>query len=350
MVCKILLVGTGLTSAVTGSLLRKMCQKHVNLVFWDKAKEVGGRMRTSMSPSNSNSIADLGAQYITSTQENFTNHSDLYESLILGKLLEPLCSKIEGMKDLPVGTKQFVAPHGMNSLVKHFLYNAADEIHFGYYVVSISKQGKRWLVETECGVNDMFDVVILTLPVPQLLDIGGFIQEIIHKNSEMKHSLKSVTFSSRYALCLFFDSNFKFNPGWDSKYICDNEIFRFVSFDNKKRNRPDLPSAVVFHTSIQYGAINSDRELNDVKNELVCHVKEMFPDWPEPEHIECQRWQYSQVMTPYLGQPGCLTIEQHPLLVAGGDSFMSSHIDGCISSAFILADTVGLAIKKSEQN
>jgi renalase len=349
MVCKILLVGTGFTSAVTGSLLRKICRKHVYLVFWDKAKGVGGRMSTSRSPSDSNCIADLGAQYITTSQENFAKHSEIYESLILGKLLEPLCSKIEGMKNLSLGTKHFVAPHGMNCLAKHFLHNAADEIHFGYHVVSICKQGRSWFVETKCGVKDMFDVVILTMPVPQMLDIGGSIQEIISKNHKIKYNLKSVTFSSRYALCLFYDPGYKFDSGWDSKYIYDNEIFRYVSFDNKKRNRPDLPSAVVFHTSIQYGAINSDRDLNDVKNELVCYVKQMFPDWPEPEHTKCQRWQYSQVITPYLGQPGCLTIAEHPLLVAGGDSFISSHFDGCISSAFILADTVGQAIKTSEQ-
>jgi renalase len=316
--------------------------------MWEKAKGVGGRMSTSRSPSDSNCIADLGAQYITTSQDNFTNHSEIYESLMQGKLLEPSCGKIEGMKDLPLGTKHFVAPHGMNSLVKHFLHNAADEIHFGYYLTSICKQGKSWLVETKCGVKDVFDVVILTMPVPQVLDIGGSIQEIIHKNHNMKYNLESVTFSSRYALCLFFNAKYKFNLGWDSKYIY-NDIFRYVSLDNKKRNRLDLPSAVVFHTSIQYGAINSNRDMDVVKNELIHHVKKMFPDWPEPEHIKCQRWQYSQVVTPYLGQPGCLIIAEHPLLVAGGDSFTSSHIDGCISSAFILADTVVQVIKTSEQ-
>jgi predicted NAD/FAD-dependent oxidoreductase len=124
-----------------------------------------------------------------------------------------------------------------------------------------------------------------------------------------------------------------------------DKIFRYVSFDNRKRNMPASPPAAVFHTSIQYGADNAERNLNDVQNELVEHVKEMFPDWPEPQYTKCHWWQYSQVITPYVGQPGCLTIAEHPLLVSGGDSFMSSHIDGCISSAFTLSNTVCQAIR-----
>jgi renalase len=345
MVCKILLVGTGLTSAVTGSLLLKACRRHVYLVVWDKAQGVGGRMSTTRSPAHSECIADLGAQYITSSQENMTKHCDIYGTLTGANILEPLCCKIEGKKDLLLGAKHFVAPYGMSSLVKHFLNDAADEIHLGYHVISIHKQGKHWLVETNSGVKDVFDVVILTMPVPQVLDLQGSLQEIINENYEMKENLKSVKFSSRYALCLFFDSNCKFNAGWDAKYVDDSEVFRYISFDNRKRNRPALPSAVVFHTTMQYGENNAYRDLNDIKNELLGHVEEMFPDWPEPAHIKCQRWEYSQVISPYTGQPGCLTISEHPLLVAGGDSFMSSHVDGCISSAFILADTVVKVIK-----
>jgi len=348
MVCKILLVGTGLTSAVTGSILRKKCRKQVYLVAWDKAREVGGRMSTSTSPSDSRCTADHGAQYISTPHENLTNHSDIYGSLTGTNIIEPLCSKIEGMKDL-LGASHFVAPYGMSSLVKHFLNDAADEIHFGYHVVSIHRQEKHWLVETKSGVKDIFDIVILTMPAPQVLELQGSVKELITKNYEMEQNLKSVQFSSRYALCLFFDSNYKFNTDWDAKYIYDDEIFRYVSFDNKKRNRPALPSAVVFHTTMQYGENNANRDLNDVRKELIGHVEVMFPDWPQPAHVKCHRWQYSQVIIPYTGQPGCLTISEHPLLVAGGDSFMSSHVDGCISSAFILADTVGKVIKTESE-
>jgi renalase len=233
-------------------------------------------------------------------------------------------------------------------MVKHFLQDA-DEILFRHHVVSIHKCGKQWLVQSKSGVKDVFDIVILTMPAPQVLDLAGSIQDILSKNQAMKHKLTSVEFSSRYALCLFFDSNDTFNAGWDSKYMDDN-IFRYVSFDNRKRNMPGSPPAVVFHTSIQYGANNVERNLNDVQSELVDHVKEMFPDWPEPEFIKCHLWQHSQVITPYVGQPGCLTIAEHPLLVAGGDSFMSSHIDGCISSAFTLTNTVTQAINSEKLN
>ena len=120
MSCKILLVGTGITSAVTASCLHAKLKNSISLVVWDKARGFGGRMSTSRSPFDSDCLADLGAQYITLSQENFQQHRELYESLLSEKLLEPLCSKIEGLKSMPRGTQHFVAPNGMNSLVKYF--------------------------------------------------------------------------------------------------------------------------------------------------------------------------------------------------------------------------------------
>ena len=57
-------VGGGLTSAVTASLLKAGGSNHVVKV-WDKARGVGGRMSTSRSAFNMELTADLGAQYIT---------------------------------------------------------------------------------------------------------------------------------------------------------------------------------------------------------------------------------------------------------------------------------------------
>ncbi|XP_069701624.1 renalase-like [Periplaneta americana] len=340
MVCKILLVGTGLTSAVTGFILRKTFSKGIYLVAWDKAKTAGGRLITDASPTDPNCIADLGAQYITSSQDNFTEHSVVYESLIGAKLLEPLCSKIDGMRDLPPDTKQFVATRGMSALVKHFLFDVADEIHFEHEVIALNVEDRSWLVETKSGVRGTFDIVILTIPIPQVLQLIGFIQEVISKNEKIEHNLKAVDFTSRYALCLFFNYSVEFSTGWDSKYIYDDEIFRYISIENQKRNEQNCPSAVVFHTSVHYGAKNCNRNLRDVEHELTCRAKNLFPDWPTPAYVMCKKWEYSQVKTPYSGQPGCIILEEQPLLIAGGDSFTSSHFDGCIISAVTLTNKV----------
>ena len=39
------------------------------------------------------------------------------------------------------------------------------------------------------------------------------------------------------------------------------------------------------------------------------------------------------MVTPYPGSPGCLVLNEEPLLVAGGDGFTHSNFDGCVTSA-----------------
>ena len=74
MARKVLLVGSGITAAVTGALLKKQAQEQISLTIWDKARGAGGRMSTSRSPGDSECIADLGAQYITVLPENFNKN------------------------------------------------------------------------------------------------------------------------------------------------------------------------------------------------------------------------------------------------------------------------------------
>ena len=67
---KILVVGGGLTAAVTTSLLKTSQSSHRVVKVWDKAKNVGGRMSTLRCRFNPDLTADLGAQYITQTSNS----------------------------------------------------------------------------------------------------------------------------------------------------------------------------------------------------------------------------------------------------------------------------------------
>ena len=62
-------IGGGITSAVSSSLLAKKCSEIAKISVWDKARGAGGRMSTSRSPENPQCTADLGAQYISSKPE-----------------------------------------------------------------------------------------------------------------------------------------------------------------------------------------------------------------------------------------------------------------------------------------
>ena len=54
-----------------------------------------------------------------------------------------------------------------------------------------------------------------------------------------------------------------------------------------------------------------------------------------------------QIHHGYEGAPGMLVLNEHPLLVAGGDAFTYSKFDGCIDSAQKIANYVSQAAHQS---
>lgn len=55
-------------------------------------------------------------------------------------------------------------------------------------------------------------------------------------NESQKQQLESASYSSRYALGLFYEAGARIDVPWAAAYIADNPCIRFVSVDNKKRN------------------------------------------------------------------------------------------------------------------
>jgi len=336
---KILLVGGGITSALTGLCIRKLLPD-CNISIWDKARGAGGRMATTRCTLNASCTADLGAQYITTTEDFMKANGDIYNDLISDGTLEPLKCKVIGMKTQG-NSKNFVVPNGTSFLVKSVFQKAQINQKFSHHVSSINEGDGKWIVETKTGVKEDFDVVILTMPVPQVFLLEGTVKNSIKGVLE---PLTAVTYSSRYVLVLFFLENLP-NEDWGAQYIDSDPIFRYVTIDNIRRNRPDNLCAVVFHTTVSFGFKHVEDSIPDIEKVLVSRTKELFPTWPEPKAVKCHKWRYSQVTNTYPDTPGCVVLSASPLLVIGGDAFSGSKFDNCIQSSKSISQRVGEALK-----
>lgn len=47
---------------------------------------------------------------------------------------------------------------------------------------------------------------------------------------------------------------------------------------------------------------------------------------------------YFQVTDPYVDNPGCIVLNEHPSLICGGDSFTESDFNGCTTSALRIVE------------
>ena len=146
------------------------------------------------------------------------------------------------------------------------------------------------------GVKEDFDVVILTVPAPQVLQLGGDVPSLLSSQPELQDGFRAVKFSSRYAMALYFNSGDGQHEPWAAKYIDDHPIFRYVAIDNRKRNRPERPPAAVLHTNVKYGAENVEKTLIEMEPLLLEEYNKLFQSWPKPAAVKCQKWRYSQVI------------------------------------------------------
>ncbi|KAM6442647.1 renalase isoform 3-T3 [Liasis olivaceus] len=331
---RILIVGAGLTGSLCAALLRaEFPQGRLGVVVWDKAQGAGGRMTTSRSAHDPKCTADLGAQYITRMPDIAKEHQSFYEDLLAHGVLKPLTAPIEGMM-VKEGAENFVTPQGISSIVKHYLNKAADaDVFYNHHVTQICLKDGKWEVGISTGSSHHFDIVILTIPVPQILHLQGDIVNIINKC--WRQQLESVSYSSRYALGLFYEAGTQLDVPWVAQYISNNPCIRFISIDNKKRDieSPDIGPSLVAHTTVSFGTEYLEWDKEKVQQLIVDELKATIPHLPEPASIKCQRWRYSQVTEAFPGSPGQITLHTKPFLVCGGDGFIHSNFDGCIDSA-----------------
>lgn len=169
---RVLIVGAGLTGSLCASLLRKETYGPLHLSVWDKAEDSGGRMTTASNPHDPQSTVDLGAQYITCTPHYAKKHQSFYDELITHGILKPLASPIEGMV-MKEGDCNFVAPQGVSSITKHYLKESGADVCFRRCVTQINLRNDKWEVSKETGSPEHFDIVVLTMPVPQILRLQG---------------------------------------------------------------------------------------------------------------------------------------------------------------------------------
>ncbi|XP_072196883.1 renalase isoform X1 [Excalfactoria chinensis] len=331
---RVLVVGAGLTGSACAALLQGATRERVSV--WDKARGAGGRMSTSRSAQDAACTADLGAQYVS---RSAGARGSFYEELLSHGILKPLSARIEGLVEKE-GSCDYVAPQGISSVVKYYLRQSGADVFYERHVTHISLQDGKWEVSGKMASPELFDVVILTMPVPQILQLQGDIVNII--NERQKQQLESASYSSRYALGLFYEVGARIDVPWAAKYITDNPCIRFISIDNKKRNidSPEIGPSVVVHTTVTFGKEHLDSDPDEVQQLVLSHLESLVPSLPKAASVKCQKWRYSQVTKAVPNCPGQMILHTQPLLICGGDGFTCSNFDGCIESAMSLAETV----------
>lgn len=360
---ELLIVGAGLTGSLTANLLSRVLTTRVStssipgvsVLVWDKARGAGGRMSTHRHPTEPSLFVDMGAQYISRFQSGSERGAEfermkekLYDELLANQVLVPLSGTIEGeRKDLArTVLENYVAPHGINSVVKHFLNNSKAQVTFQQQLETVdldrSTQPPKVVCTSTSGATVKCDWLVLTMPIPQILSLGGNLVQSIAPDIKVK--LESVRYSSRYALGQFYsttsaDRSYQIPQlTWSAKYF-DDPVVRFASWGLGSSSNDTTPPThsegrvLLVHTGVPFGIEHLEDDKTAVKDLILEKLSTLIPGLSCASYSHLIRWRYSQVSQAYPGTPGCVVLSHDPLVVATGDGFSGSNFENCIWAA-----------------
>jgi renalase len=283
-------------------------------------------------------VADLGAQYLTQTARADVA---LYEELVEAGVLTPMTCDVVGKR----GEKglDFAAPRGTSRVVHHLLGDAS--VHYGRRLVRLeATEDGAWSASSDDGTSERFAAVVLTIPVPQMLQLEGSVKVLLEGKG-----LEAVEYSSRYAAVLTFPrAELRRALPAPARYVsaAESEVVRWVSrgLGPERESEDEAGEEVLLaHSSVEFGARYSlagkegderVRTMGAAEADVRAAVSALLPTLPEPSGVRMHWWRYSQVTraSPAISD-AVLVVQERPLLILAGDGIVGeSKFDACVES------------------
>lgn len=161
----IAIVGAGLAGVMAA---RALVARGEAVTLFDKSPRVGGRMATRRVPLPDGREAefDHGCQYLTATSPEFAAILGEWQA---GGLVAPWADPPRGLTPQAPSGEPFVGVGGMRAVVERL----ADGLTVvaGKRVTRLERGGGKWALSLDERETDTASTLILTLPVPQSLEL-----------------------------------------------------------------------------------------------------------------------------------------------------------------------------------
>ena len=322
---RIAVIGSGLAATA----ISRQLADHAEVILFDKARGVGGRMATKrLSPYE----FDHGAQYFIARTTAFQEFLQPLINAGIVDIWRPRFKRITREKkqhetvtwneDLP----HYVAIPGMNGMIKHLLKDAP--VHLNTAISKITPSSKGWeLIDTANKSHGPFEWVISTAPPEQSADF-------IPSTFSHRTALTSTKMKACYTLMLGIKKNIDF--GFDAAHVAGYDI-SWISINQTKPGRGDSLSMIINSTN-QWADEHIDEDPETVER----HLLEQFSiatniTLPTIDQKKLQRWRYANA--PKSDGPASYCDIQSKLGVCG-DWCIQGRVEAAFRSGTHLANEI----------
>ncbi|MEL6495226.1 MAG: FAD-dependent oxidoreductase [Cyanobacteria bacterium J06623_7] len=319
-----IIVGGGLTGLITATILQR---KGISATVLDKGRGIGGRTATRrVSHENSTEgVFDYGTQYFSAKSSKFQVWiDDWLENNVIKEW-----SRGFGITD---GKPRYCGVNGTRGIAQ---YLAQDlDVRTGCKVVKVNYD-KQWTVETENGEQYLSEMLLLTPPVPQSLDLLDV--SLIVLPLDVRFILESITYASSIAVLALLEQPSAI-PAPGGLALEEQELVWLG--DNHQKGISPNGYAVTLQSSSDFSEYYWDSDDAEIAYKLLTAAADYLGS--AVIKYQVHRWRYSQPRTCH-SQPN-LALSEIPLILAG-DGFVSPKIEGAVLSGIATGELISKRFK-----
>tara|TARA_Y100000991_G_scaffold215447_1_gene205908 strand:+ start:1965 stop:3029 length:1065 start_codon:yes stop_codon:yes gene_type:complete len=353
---KILIIGSGLSGCSSAYNINKFIKINnikASLKIFDKGRNLGGRITTTYDRSMINNYFDLGFKNINKGEGRGNNYSVL-SKLSYKNMFENNLLKFSEL-DLSDKNKLYI-PKGGTHLMNYLLQDTDVDIYSNTKITSINhyeNDYNMWEVSTDKNKKYLVDIIISTIPVPQLLEMkGDFLRDV---KKDILKKMKKVEYYNTFSLGSVYQSEILGNPEKMNFFENDNindEIIKSISIKNVCEFSNQF--SINIQARDDWSALNFNDDKNIVKKKIKENVKSILPFLKDinPFYEKMMRWKYSfvkngtNISKKIKDASIILKDDPYPLFILSGDSVSGSNFENCIRSGLISSTIVENRIKK----
>lgn len=319
---RVAIIGAG----ISGLTLAQNLKSHADVVVFEKARGVGGRMSTRYADPF---YFDHGTQF-------FTARSNAFQRFISPMLESGLIAPWEGkvitiQEDRSIKDRLWFEPHhvatpNMNSLCKHMAEGIT--INLGTEVAPLAtKVLDGWHLEDKSGAAlGVFDWVISTAPPVQT-------QRLFAAHVQAEESLPERKLLGCYTLMIGF--NQPWNKPWMAAKIHASPI-EWIAVNSTKPSRNAAVTSLVVHTNNDWAEMHIDDDMTAAEQFLRTEFEAVSGlDTRDANYFSCHRWRYALVDTPAELSP---YVDPEIQIASTGDWCTASRIEDAWVNASSLGD------------
>ena len=298
---KIAIIGAGFSGC---NLYNNLKEKYQDITIFEKSRGVGGRLST---------------KYI---EDKFIDHGT--SSLIpITDDLKFFCLDLAKNGVLKAKYDQFIPKNGINSICK-FLIDEKDLL-VNTKIIKAQNSNNKWFLEDENHkVYEDFDLLFITIPAPQILEMQIELQD------DFKQKLSHIKYDSVFSLILYSNENLKL----DEKKIYENVDVSDIINNSKKYLYKDVSSYII-HSTKEFANCLNHKNKDEIYELFLENFEEELQDELKNFTTIVHFWKYANAKNS-LDMPYFLNEEKN--LGICGDYFNHNNMEAALSSSELLGN------------